>query len=440
MTMRKNSSSLKKFDRYEHMINDLGLENLFIGLLKSGVKDFDLSATLGRLEKYIPEFSEFREAIQSAASITALNTPAAPKSQKIRREILKRTELLRERAVQLQISMNSSMATHFLFFDSFDCANEGSYQMFKEILAEPSTNETWRFPEIKWSPEKIRAGIALAQYSESQELASWDLMLTAEGINEFKELALEFKSMPTEDEGKKGEDIREELQVRYRNLLLAQGASKNRALRLPTLSQLDRIAKAVSDLSGQSRIELTDSDSMSLISEKSESSNILTDFVVRAMSWGAQNKVEFNFLALLEKVKELNQLDDVRGLDVKGIKLHLRRSGTAANVDTLCTDIEKFYVSEMEPQRNLKHDSSEAVQNFAQREAERVDSLLESYIQKLVIGFSEISEQKENLDEYIIYLKSLFEKSKLQKQIVLDVEDYLASLGHAELSIEVEDA
>lgn len=440
MTMRKNSSSLKKFDRYEHMINDLGLQNLFIGLLKSGVKDFDLSATLGRLEKYIPEFSEFREAIQSAASITALNTPAAPKSQKIRREILKRTELLRERAVQLQISLNSSMATHFLFFDSFDCANEESHQIFKGILAEPSTNETWRFPEIKWSPEKIRAGLALAQYSESQELVSWDLMLTAEGINEFEELAFEFKSMPTEEEGKKGDDIREELQVRYRNLLLSQGASKKRVLRLPTLSQLDRIAKAVSDLSVQSRIELTDSDSMSLISEKSESSNTLTDFVVRAMSWGAQNKVEFNFSALLEKVKELNQLDDVRGLYVKGIKLHLRRSGITANVDTLCTDIEKFYVSELEPQRNLIHDSSEAVQNFAQREAERVDSLLESYIQKLVIGFSEISEQKENLDEYIIYLKSLFEKSKLQKQIVIDVEDYLASLGHAELSIEVEDA
>jgi hypothetical protein len=155
-----------------------------------------------------------------------------------------------------------------------------------------------------------------------------------------------FLSLVSLDSEETGEE-RKRLQDRYRNHLLAQGTRENREVRLPTMSQLDRIAEAVSDLSGQSRIELTDSDSMSLISEKSESSNTLTYFVVRAMSWGALNKVEFNSSVLLKVLNETNELGKVsvaKELYIKGVKLHLRGSGSSADAEKLCGEIQNFYV------------------------------------------------------------------------------------------------
>jgi hypothetical protein len=438
MTMRKNSSSLKKFDRYEHMINDLGLQNLFIGLLKSGVKDFDLSATLGRLEKYIPELSEFRAAIQQITTPlpTAVDTPTATNSKNIRRGLMKRAELLRERAVQFQVSINSAMATHFLFFETFSISNNEILQQYKESLGETGIKETWRFPEIKWSQKEIRAGVVLAQYSDSQELVSWDLILTGEGIEEVQELAGKFQQTSTEDE-------RETLQAEYRNLLLVQRASKKRVLRLPTQSQLEKIAVAVSDLAKQSETERTDGDSLRLISEKSESSNILTDYVVRAMSWGASNKVEFNFSVLLEAVKEVKELDKgavAKELYIEGIKLHLTRSGINENAEKLCREIEEFYSRSIEPEATKDEAQTAAVEVFAEKEAERVENLLESYKQKLDAGLSNIPEQQENLDEYLRSLGDLFERSKLKKQIILDVEDYLADLAPTGGAIEDKDS
>jgi len=148
-------------------------------------------------------------------------------------------------------------------------------------------------------------------------------------------------------DSEKTEEERKKLQDRYRDHLLAQGTSKNREVRLPTMSQLERISGAILDLSGHSETVRTDRDSFRLVSEKSESNISLTGDVVRAMSLGASNKVEFNYSVLLKVLNEMNELDKVsvaKELYVKGINLDLRGSGISADSEQLFGDIQNFYM------------------------------------------------------------------------------------------------